>query len=94
MIYEHGLISLCNWLWVITRSQAKFLVSGNSARAETMLIQKYKILRRYCSNFLPSMSIYCHPEAIHLVRVILAMEIQHSTSVAEAIHLTNDKTAF
>ena len=33
------------------------------------------------------MSKDCHPKTINLVRLILAMKIQHSTGVANAIHL-------
>ena len=33
------------------------------------------------------MSIDCHPKTINLVRLILAMKIQHTTGVAKAIHL-------
>ena len=33
------------------------------------------------------MSKDCHPKTINLVRLILAMKIQHTTGVANAIHL-------
>ena len=91
------LVSIFSWLslaiilpqrWLL----CKVLDSVNYFLSRAIVVYIIMVYILYYNIGIPSMSKNCHPKTIYLVWLFLTMERQHSTRLAQAIHLGKETT--